>query len=161
MTVKYYDPYYIIDPTTQREVIPSQGRTNDGRFSSSLVTNNDNDNNYPIDSRLWSWYAKGVIGRVMTDKGRNFADAILPDEVFAYFSWRMICEMYEAARDAYQAGKTDEEAIAAAHEWLTKKQRETAAKLPEGTEPSPVVSGGEIVYPPCVSPSTLDDETPF
>ena len=120
------------------------------------------DSSFPIDSKLWASYARGVIARVVHDRGHPLADRIVPDQHICNLSWRMICEMFERARDAYQAGGSDDDAVQAAHAWLIQKQRETAEKLPDGTEPSPIISGGEVLTPSFyVSPSTSDDEFPF
>jgi len=126
--MKFIDPYYQIDPTTQHDFVPVQGRTNGGRFTRPSILTGMGDSSFPIDSRYWSRYARGVIGKVISLRDRAFADRVLSDEVIEDFSWRMICEMFEEARDALQAGKSDDEAVAAAHDYLKRKHWETACK---------------------------------
>lgn len=159
--MKFTDPYYQIDPTKPHDPVAESGRDATGRFTAKLSTNTLTDDNFPINSRWWSRPAKGVWGKIISLRGIDFAFRVLPDEFIDSFSWRMICEMFEEARDALQAGKSDDEAVAAAHDYLKRKQIETAAKMPDGTEPSPIISGGEVLET-SVSASTLDDENlPF
>ena len=126
--IKFYDPYYKIDPTTKHDFVPVQGRTNGGRFTRSSILTGMGDTSFPIDSVWWERYARGVIEKVISLRDRDFADRILSDDDILNFSWRMICEMYETARDALKANKSDEEAIQAAHDYLATKQWETACK---------------------------------
>lgn len=138
--MKFTDPYYKLDPTTQHDFVPVQGRTNGGRFTRPSILTGMGDSSFPVDSRYWSRYAKGVIGKVVNLRDRDFADRILSDDDIIGFSWRMICEMFEEARDALQAGKTDDEAVAAAHDYLKRKQIETAKKIMDATMSDPTAS---------------------
>lgn len=131
--MKKFDPYYIKDPTKPHAPVAQTGRASDGRFTAKLETNTMTDENFPVDSRWWSRYALGTRQRVHSMRP-HLPGLIFPDpEGETIFSWRMICEMYEAARDALLAGKSDEEAIAAAHAHLAAKQ----AELPAGDYDSP------------------------
>lgn len=125
--MKMYDPYYKVDPTKSRTIEPQGGRSTDGRFTPKLLTNAMTDDDFPIDSAWWKRYAIGTRVRLDTTWGEDFRRMVIPDETI--MSWRMICEMYEVARDAKLAGKTDDEAITSAHDYLAKKQDEAYAKL--------------------------------
>ena len=158
--MKNFDPYYIKDPTKPHAPVAQTGRASDGRFTAKLETNTMTDENFPIDSRWWSRYALGTRQRVHSMRP-HLPGLIFPDpEGETIFSWRMICEMYEAARDALLAGSSDEEAIAAAHAHLAAKQ----AELPQDLPPVVRISGGEVMeeepYFPAM-PANADDEFPF
>lgn len=120
--MKNFDPYYIKDPTKPRDWIATQGRTHGGRFAMKSILNGAGDDNFPIDSGYWARYARGARERLDAMRGEEFRREVIDDETI--FSWRMICEMYEAARDALLAGKSDAEAIAAAHAYLEARQAE-------------------------------------
>lgn len=122
--MKFYDPYYLIDPTKPHDPTAEQGRASDGRFTARLETNTLTDENFPIDSVWWRRYAVGTRIKLDTLRGEDFRRMVIPNEEI--FSWRMICEMYEAARDALTAGKSEDEAIAAAHAYLAAKQAEVS-----------------------------------
>lgn len=141
--MKFTDPYYQINPTKPHDPTAQTGRSLDGRFTAKLTTNTMADDNFPINSRWWSRYAKGVIGKVISLRDRAFADRILSDDDIDNFSWRMICEMYEAARDALQAGKSDDDAVQAAHDYLKGKQIETAKQIMDETMANPTASALE------------------
>ena len=134
--MKYYDPYYIKDPTQKKWTpVVSQGRTHSGRFNGNSILPSLTDDTFPIDSNGWSMYANGAwialekaIGDY--DTFRPIADAILPDDVIGQFSHRMICEMVEAARDQAKIDNKDHiRIINAAHRYLTAKQYEIARTL--------------------------------
>jgi len=75
-------------------------------------------------------YARGAwnkLGRLTGINYLNLPEAILPNDVIDSFSWRMICEMVEAAADQAEKTPTDTAAIiAAAHKYLEEKQYEIA-----------------------------------
>jgi len=122
-----YDPYKIIDPTRPDMPLPIQGRSHSGRFTIKSQLSVLTEDHYPIESKYWSMYANGVRNTidVMTNDP-EFHFRIIPEET--EFSWRMICEMYETARDVLRAGKHETVAIEAAHAFLRARQIETARK---------------------------------
>jgi len=140
--MKKFDPYYIKDPTIQHDPIAVTGRSEDGRYTAKLEINAMTDEMFPIDSTLWARYARGARAKVAT-LSRDVPGLIFPDGEKA-FSWRMIAEMYEAARDALEADKTAEEAVAAAHAHLAAKQAELPAGDYDSPAPQDVAASNQI-----------------
>lgn len=135
-TVKLYDPYYLLDPTIPE--VPSlnvsyQGvakHLHFGGYGKAEKT----EYNFPIDSNMWRSYALGAWNRLARiTKNIRLPDLILPNSIANDFSWRMTCEMVEHAADQAEKTPCNEAAIVrAAHEYLARKQYETArAKLDE------------------------------
>ena len=129
MTTRFNDPYYIKDPTKPARIIqPEQGRTWGGKYTNKSVLHDLDDDNAPIDSKLWRSYALGAwmkLERLTGEQYQIIADGILPPNVIGEFSWRMIEEMVTAACE--QAERTPADGVAiigAAHAWLTAKQNE-------------------------------------
>jgi hypothetical protein len=155
--VEMYDPYYVSDPTKPHDFLPRQGRSYGGKFTHKSILTGMGDSNFPIDALYWARYSRGVRNALDQLRGEEYRFSIIPDETV--FSWRMLCEVYEVAVTALRAGKTDDEARTAAWEYLQGKQQETEAALtPEGTEPSPIISGGEILYPNSTPSRTMQDD---
>lgn len=125
------DPYYIKDP--QLEWVPplkvSLGSSAPHlRFSGSYMDHKNAGQRpeyyTPADSKLWAQYARGAreaIDKIIGEEGRSI---IVPDETI--FSWRMLCEMYEAALKVLRANGTPEAARDAAQKHLGECQYKTA-----------------------------------
>lgn len=125
--MKFYDPYYLLDPTKPHDWEAHQGRTSDGRFAIKSILISAGDNNFPIDSTYWKRYAVGTRNRLDAMRGEDFRFSVIPNET--PFSWRMLCEVYEIARDSLLANDPDETAITKAHQYLQDKQFSTARHL--------------------------------
>lgn len=131
--MNFYDPYYLKDPTRSPAVILKRdlrGLPSHLRFGGNVLTPANNppfEESVPVDARYWQNSA--VAARRRLDRiDEDFRRAVIPDETF--FSWRMIYELYAEAEYAHVSqGKSQDEAIRAAHEYLEKKQRETAVIL--------------------------------
>lgn len=133
MKPNFTDPYLTNDPTEPHDGIARQGRSHGGKFTIKSILHDMRDEQFGINSNLWRGYAEGTIKTVIKLRGEKFAFKVLPERYIIgkiaknkkRFSFRMITEMFEHARDSIQAGKSDEEAIQSAHDWLKKKQDET------------------------------------
>lgn len=168
--MNFYDPYHLKDPTQPPAVVLKQdlrGLPRHLRFGGNVLTPVNNppfEETIPVDARYWQNSAIAARNR-LDAISEEFRREVLPDET--EFSWRMIYELYaEAEYTHVSQGKSQDEAVRAAHEYLEKKQRTTAAILNaeldavmDGTHPSPIISGGEIVeVSPYVPPSELSDD---
>lgn len=129
--MNFYDPYYIIDPTLPLSEVVRQGRTNSGRFSNSWMLNGSRDENFPIDSQHWARYARGAWKRLArSNDDPALPDLILPPNVTELFSWRMTCEMVEAACTQAERNPHDIDAIVfAAHKYLADAQDAIIEKI--------------------------------
>lgn len=139
--MKKFDPYYIKDPTKPVSMEPQQGRSHSGRFTHKSILAVMDYENFGIDHWMWARAARGARERLDTMRSEEFRREVIDDETI--FSWRMICEMYEAARDALLAGSSDEEAIAAAHAHLAAKQAELPSDY-DSTAPQDVAESNRI-----------------
>jgi len=129
--MNFYDPYYIIDPTIPMSGIARQGRSNSGRFTSPSLLTDACDNNFPIDSKYWERYARGAWKRLArSNDDPALPDLILPPNVTELFSWRMTCEMVEAACEQAERNPHDLKAIVfAAHKYLADAQDAIIQKI--------------------------------
>lgn len=139
--MKFYDPYYQIDPTKKIDRLPEQGRSYSGRFTHQTILNVMEYEHFAIDHWMWARAARGTRERLDAMRHEDFRFSVIPDETL--FSWRMICEMYETARDALLSGKTDDEAIQAAHDYLKCKQRDTAKQIMDEVMANPTATALE------------------
>lgn len=132
--IQFFDPYKIVDPTRPMPAAV-QGRSQGGRFTHRSVLTNAGDNNFPINSAFWQGYARGAwrrLARLTGDAYQLIADRIIPRGREEMFSWRMTCEMLEAACERIEStGDLDIEAtVAAAHDFLRSKQEATLRIYP-------------------------------
>lgn len=126
--VKLYDPYKINDPTEKGMPAPVAGRTRGGKFNGFSQLAVMGDDHFPIESKYWATYARGAMNKLETLLGDSYdevIDRIMPDNVIDTFSWRMICEMSEAAGEAVEK---KQDPVQAAHKYLADKQYEIAMK---------------------------------
>ena len=134
--MNYIDPYYQHDPTIATLPLARQGRTYSGKFSAKSVWTDVTEDHFPIDSVGWRSYALGAfqrLGRIVCDRYYTIANAIIPNEVIEKFSWRMVCEMVDAAADQAEKTPTDDQAIiAAGHKFLMDKQSELKGEPAHG-----------------------------
>lgn len=127
--MRFYDPYYLIDPT--RKAQPIQHRDLSGlprhlRLGGNAIQNvnaPDFEETIPIEARFWMNSATAARKR-LDAISEDFRYQVIPDET--RFSWRMIYELYAEAEYALTKGASQADAIAAAHKYLADKQYETA-----------------------------------
>ncbi len=129
--MNFFDPYYIIDPTRPISKVAHQGRSYSGRFTHNSIFTGAGDDNFPIDSPLWARYARGAWKRLArSNDDPALPDLILPPNVTDLFSWRMTCEMVEAACKQAERTPNDIESIVfAAHNYLADAQDEIIEKI--------------------------------
>ena len=121
-----YDPYYLLDPSKHLP-LATQGRSYGGQFTIKSILSGATEDNFPLEAKYWTMYA--VSCRKLLDEkyGEAFRRKIIKDET--KFSWRMICEMYEVARDAMKSNPSKRAAVQAAHKHLMDTQYEVQKKL--------------------------------
>lgn len=133
-TIKMYDPYKLKDPTNKGLPAPIAGRTHGGKFNGYSILAAMTDNDFPIDSKYWRSHAARAWIRLNDLTGDLYsliADTILPPAVIESFSWRMICEMVEAACDAAEDNPNQANPpIQAALDYLAGRQKELMGDLP-------------------------------
>lgn len=171
------DPYYMVDPTLPMPA-PILSRSVGGKFAGYSTLAAMADEHCQPDSKRWAALARGA-QKALLDAADPSIDPIeaIMGGFRIEFTWRMIAEMLEAACDVADKAPLDLDGMCrAAWDHLRVKQIETykaeqerqAAEINEmqewletdGTQPSPIISGGEIIYRDTPS-ANVEFEIPF